>query len=71
MILLGQPSTERQSLRRGRGAGQPRRETVPYRQLDQMKEYIKDVEAKVLTIGDGVTDMEREKIRANPEIGVD
>lgn len=36
-----------------------------------MKEYIKDVGAKVLTIGDGVTDMEREKIRANPEIGVD
>ena len=36
-----------------------------------MREYIKDAGAKVLTIGDGVTDMEREKIRANPEIGVD
>ena len=36
-----------------------------------MSEYIKDAEAKVLTIGDGVTDMEREKIRVNLEIGVD
>ena len=54
-----------------RGAGQLRREMVLYRQLDQMSEYIKDAEAKVLTIGDGVTDMEREKIRVNPEIGVD
>lgn len=44
---------------------------VLYRQLDQMSEYIKDAEAKVLTIRDGVTDMEREKIRVNPEIGVD
>lgn len=70
-MLPGQPSTERQSLSRGRGAGQPRRETVPYRQLDQMREYIKDAEAKVLTTGDGVTDIGREKMRANPEIGVD
>ena len=54
-----------------RGAGQLRREMVLYRQLDQMSEYIKDAEAKVLTIGDGVTDMEREKIRVNLEIGVD
>lgn len=36
-----------------------------------MREYIKDAGAKVLIIGDGVTDMEREKIRANPDIGVD
>lgn len=60
-----------QSLSSVRGAGQLRREMVPYRQLDQMSEYIKDAEAKVLTIGDGVIDMEREKISANPEIGVD
>lgn len=71
MTLPGQLSTERQSLSSGGGVGQPRWETVPYRQLDQMREYIKDVGAKVLTIGDGVTDMEREKIRANPDIGVD